>query len=107
MFPLIGDYHNINARVQGALRSYAVGLGPKGTLALYRKDGGAYERVAVAPFPWQHGGRYTLRFILHGDRLALEAAGEGQHAALEWVDPAPYRHGQVGLSTWHGQPHRV
>lgn len=102
VIPLIGDYHNVNTRVQGALRSYAGGLGPDGTLALYRKTGQQVERVAAAPFPWRHGERYTVRLTAHGDRLALEAAGEAGHAALEWVDPAPYRHGQIGLSTWHG-----
>ena len=102
VIPLIGDHHNINARVQGALRSYAGGLAPEGTLALYRKNGGEYDCVASAPFPWRHGARYTLRLTAHGDRLALEAEGDGQRAALEWTDPAPYRSGQIGLSTWHG-----
>ena len=102
VIPLIGEYHHINARVQGALRSYAGGLGPDGALALYRKNGGEYDRVASAPFPWRHSERYTLRLTAHGDRLALEAEGDGQRAELEWADPAPYRSGQIGLSTWHG-----
>ncbi|MGQ9849730.1 MAG: ADP-ribosylglycohydrolase family protein [Aggregatilineaceae bacterium] len=102
VIPLIGDYHNLNVRVQGALRSYAGGLGPQGTLALYRKDGQDYTLVASAPFSWQHGTPVLLRFSAQGDRLTLEASsGDGQ-ARLTWVDPTPYLHGQVGLSTWHG-----
>jgi len=102
VIPVIGDHHNLNIRVQGALRSYAGGLGPQGTLALYRKSGQDYTLVASAPFPWQLGTPVILRLTAQGNRLTLEAERDGQRAALTWVDPAPYRHGQIGLSTWHG-----
>lgn len=100
--PLIGAHHCANVRVQGAQRSYAAGLAPDGTLALYRKAGGVYEQVASAPFAWRHGERYTLRVAARGDGLTVEAEGAGVRAALDWTDPAPYASGQIGLSTWHG-----
>jgi ADP-ribosylglycohydrolase len=100
--PVIGDYHNLNVRVQGALRSYAGGLGPEGTLALYRKDGPDYTLVASVPFPWQHGTAVRLRLTAQANRLTLEARSDDQQATVTWHDPAPYLHGQVGLSTWYG-----
>src|SRR5690606_18949662 len=100
--PLIGELHAANVRVQGAQRSYAAALAPDGTLALYRKSAGCYERVASVPFAWRHGERYTLRVTVRGARLTVEAAREGERAALDWTDPAPYLRGQIGLSTWHG-----
>ena len=47
LVPLIGEHHNINARVQGALRSYAFGLAPDGQVALYKKDQ-TYRLIASA-----------------------------------------------------------
>lgn len=103
LVPLTGDYHNINARVQGALRSYALGLAPGGRLALYKKDR-TYTQVAAADFAWTHGTRYHLTLTAQGDRLTATARDEGgSEQALTWHDSAaPYRNGQIGLSTWHG-----
>jgi ADP-ribosylglycohydrolase len=99
--PEIGDYHNVNVRVQGALRSYAVGLGPGGQAVLYRKSGQGYSMINTAPFPWQHGMTCTLTITATGDTLRAVVAGGGQEAVLEWQDPAPYLSGQIGLSAWH------
>lgn len=102
LVPKIGDHHYVNVRVQGALRSYACGLGPDGTLALYRKQGQHYERFAAVDFQWRHDEPYTLRITAQDERLVAEVNGEHRNARLEWTDSEPYLNGQIGLSTWYG-----
>jgi hypothetical protein len=103
IMPLIGEHHYVNARVQGALYSYAFGLAPDGQITLYRKDK-AYQRVESAPFAWAHGETYRLSLSAHGDSLTATAtAPSGVMQTLTWRDAdAPYLYGQIGLSTWNG-----
>jgi hypothetical protein len=102
VIPMLGDYHQLNLRVQGALRSYAFGLAPEGHIALYKKDRD-YQPVATAPFAWQHGVAYRLTVTATGDTLTAQAEGGGETATLRWQDAdQPYRHGQVGFSTGQG-----
>ncbi len=95
--PLAGAHHNINVRVQGALRSYALGLAPEG-LQLYKKEK-TCRPVATAPFAWRPDRQY---------RLWLEAAGRMLRGGVEggptlaWQDERPYLHGQIGLSNFGG-----
>lgn len=102
LIPVLGDYHNVNVRVQGAQRSYAAGLAPDQQVVLYRKDARGYSPVAQSHFPWQHGTPYTLTVTTQGDSLRAVVSGPEGAARLEWRDPSPYLHGQIGLSTWHG-----
>ncbi len=102
LIPVIGEHHCINVRVQGALRSYALGLAPGGKLALYKKSH-EYSEVATVGFAWRHGERYTLKIAAQGANLRAEAAGPDGRQTLAWTDPdQPYLNGQVGLSTWYG-----
>ena len=103
LVPLIGDHHCINARVQGALRSYAFGLAPDGQVALYKKDR-TYQLIRHMPFAWTDNKIYRLSLSVRCDTLVATAASEDmQTQTLEWRDPdAPYLHGQIGLSTCGG-----
>lgn len=94
--PIAGDTHALLARVQGALRGYALALRP-GRLALLRNEKG-YTEVASAPFAWEAGGRYHLHLRVEGDSLTGRASGAGQQAQLDWRDPQPYRNGMIGLA---------
>ncbi len=102
LVPVIGHHHHVNVRVQGALRSYAVGLAPDDRVVLYRKNGRAYEPAASAPYAWQHGSPYTVTITARGTQLTATVRGDAGEVALEWHDPAPYLTGQIGLSTWFG-----
>ena len=98
--PLTGDTHNINVRVRGSLRSYALGLAARqpavgDRLVLY-KNNGQYTPVAEAPFTWQHGRRYRLTLSAQGNRL--EGSVENGPRLVWQDDEAPYLHGQIGLS---------
>ena len=97
--PLVGDYHNINVRVQGALRSYAVGLAPGDRLALYKNANG-YQRVLSVPFTWTLGLAYEIAVTVQGSTLSVRVDGI---PLMEWTDDeTPYRHGQIGLSNFPG-----
>jgi hypothetical protein len=99
LVPLAGEAHNANLRVQGARRSYAVGLAPGGRLVIYKNAGG-YVEVAEASFPWQHGQRYRLRVQAQGPALT---ASVNDQAEVRWADPGPgLLRGQIGLSNFAG-----
>ena len=72
--PLLGSQHLISVRVQGALRSYAFGLAPNGTVTLYKNAGG-YHVLASAPYEWKPGQSYTLRLDCKGNRITGEVDG--------------------------------
>jgi ADP-ribosylglycohydrolase len=94
--PVSGSSHLILARVQGALRSYALGLAP-GRLVLFKNDKG-YREVASAPLTWKHGETHTLELRVRGGRVE----GACSEVALAWQDPAPYLHGAIGLGNGSG-----
>lgn len=96
--PLLGDHHLISARVQGALRSYALGLTPAG-LTLYKNERG-YRSVASAPCTWQIDQKYELHLQVHGSTLTGWLI-DGPR--LEWTDAdRPYLNGQIGLANFAG-----
>ena len=99
LVPLAGSSHNINVRVQGARRSYAVGLAPDDRVVVYKNARG-YRPVAEAGFAWQLGKRYHLRVETIGP--ALRATVDGR-TLIAWTDPdEPYLSGQIGLSNFAG-----
>jgi len=98
--PVVGEHHLINARVQGALRSYAFGLTPDNTITLYKNEG-QYRVLASTEFEWQHGETYTLSLQVEGNKIT--ASVQGRQKTLEFHDEdKPYLTGQIGFSTWHG-----
>jgi hypothetical protein len=94
LVPLAGAHHHVLVRVQGARRSYVVGLAGNGRLAIYKNAGG-YHEVAAAPCAWTHGQRVRLAVTAAGAELAVAVDGQ---PLLSWRDEdAPYLSGQVGL----------
>ena len=97
--PLLGEHHHILVRVQGARRSYAIGLGADRQFVIYKNDGG-YQPVTAVPFAWQHGQPYIITVHVVGN--ALTAAIEGG-PVIQWVDEAdPYLRGQIGFGNFAG-----
>jgi ADP-ribosylglycohydrolase len=90
--PLLGDSHLILGRVQGALRSYAVGLAP-GRLVLFKNDKG-YREVAATPLVWELGQVYELRLTVRGAHIEGTCGGQ----TVAWDDDQPYTHGAIGLA---------
>ncbi|MBI5300491.1 MAG: ADP-ribosylglycohydrolase family protein [Chloroflexi bacterium] len=99
LVPVVGDDHRVLVRVQGARRSYAVGLASNDRFVIYKNAGG-YAPVAETHFAWTLGARYRLRVQARGANIA---ASINNQVALTWTDAAqPYWHGQVGLSNFAG-----
>ena len=96
--PLTGKNHMVNVRVQGAIRSYAVGLLPDGKAAILKNDNG-YRILAEAPFDWSCGKEYCIDVQVIGNRISAEIEG----CCLEAVDEErPYLFGAVGVSMQNG-----
>ncbi|MGI6115547.1 ADP-ribosylglycohydrolase family protein [Luoshenia tenuis] len=97
--PVIGQWHLLNFRVQGAIRSYAAGFAPDGRLVLMKNQNG-YRILCSCPFPWEHAKRYRLSVSARGAALSLAVDGE---VLLAYEDEdAPYLRGAVGLCVLEG-----
>lgn len=96
--PLTGKHHMVNVRVQGAIRSYAVGLLPDGKAAILKNDNG-YRILAETPFDWGCGKEYCIDVQVIGNKISAEIEG----CCLEAVDEEkPYLFGAVGVSMQNG-----
>lgn len=99
VIPKLGEFHNVNFRVQGAMRSYAVGLAPNNTIALYKKSG-EYNVLAQSEFDWINGHTYIIEVEVAGDEYTVSVDGR---KLIEYKDEDnPYMHGQIGFSNFGG-----
>ncbi|MFW5986285.1 MAG: ADP-ribosylglycohydrolase family protein [Halanaerobiales bacterium] len=97
--PILGEYHNINFRVQGAIRSYAAGLAPDGQLKLYKNNNG-YEELASTNFSWQQGETYMIEVKASSNNIIISVEDE---LLIEYIDEdSPYLTGQIGFSNFAG-----
>lgn len=97
--PLLGEHHMVNVRVQGAIRSYAVGLLPENKLAILKNDNG-YKVLKEIPFEWQNGKEYEIEVTVKGALIQVRRSGE---LLLETEDmKRPYLCGGVGVSLKNG-----
>lgn len=96
--PKFGEHHNVQFRVQGGIRSYAAGLGPDGTVRLYKNMNG-YRLLAEAGFLWEPDRTYTMKIEADGNRFVVYVNGM---LKLDYTDgDAPYMHGMIGFSNFH------
>jgi ADP-ribosylglycohydrolase len=99
MTPLTGENHMVNVRVQGAIRSYAVGLLPNKKAAILKNDNG-YTVVAETDFAWEAGKEYTITVKAVGARIEADIDGV---CSLVYSDEArPYMRGSIGVSMLNG-----
>lgn len=99
LVPILGNDHRVLVRVQGARRSYAVGLAENNRLVIYKNAGG-YHPVAEAQYAWRCGTRYRLRVEAIGASIT---ATINDQQSLTWQDTdQPYLHGQIGLANFAG-----
>jgi ADP-ribosylglycohydrolase len=99
MIPKLGEYHQINFRVQGAIRSYAVGLAPDNKLALYKNENG-YRTLTETDYPWEYDKEYTFKVQVKGSEIKVMSGGQ---VLIAFTDTDfPYLTGQVGMSILKG-----
>jgi ADP-ribosylglycohydrolase len=97
--PLFGEYHNLNFRVQGAIRSYAIGLAPNNRLVLYKNENG-YREMKAIDFQWKTGDEYTLKIDVRKNTISISANNEN---LIYFEDEKnPYLSGQIGASVFRG-----
>lgn len=99
IIPKIGEYHNINFRVQGSVRSYAVGLAPNGKAALYKNSNG-YTVLKEIDYAWAFNRQYYFKITVEGSKISIY---DRSGTLMEYADAdQPYLSGQVGFSVLHG-----
>ena len=97
--PVTGSCHQVNVRVQGAIRSYAAALLPGGRAGLLKNENG-YRLLADTTFVWEPGKEYKI--TVKADAGTLSLAVDDQWL-LTWEDrDNPYLEGAVGLSVQSG-----
>ncbi|WP_130838578.1 ADP-ribosylglycohydrolase family protein [Lachnoclostridium sp. Marseille-P6806] len=96
--PHTGEFHMVNFRVQGAIRSYAVGLLPGNKVAILKNENG-YRVLTEALSYWRKEAPVTIDVTVKGDVIRASVNG----AQLEYVDnDRPYLTGQIGISVRDG-----
>jgi hypothetical protein len=99
IIPKLGDSHNIQFRVQGGIRSYAVGLAPNNQITLYKNENG-YKELKSTNYLWKHENVYTIYAEAVGNRFLVSVNGE---KVIDFIDEEnPYVNGQIGFSNFNG-----
>lgn len=97
--PHTGQDHYVNVRVQGAIRSYAVGLAADGKLVLCKNENG-YRVLAQADFSWQHDKEYHIQVCAKENSLTVSVDGTEY---ISFADKEnPYLTGSIGFSVRNG-----
>lgn len=96
--PITGEQHFVNFRVQGAMRSYAVGFGGSGELVLLKNQNG-YSTLAKMAFAWKPEKEYTFKISVQGGKIAVF---HGDKCILSYEDAEPIPTGCVGVSVQKG-----
>jgi ADP-ribosylglycohydrolase len=96
--PVTGEDHFLLFRVQGAIRSYGVGLTREG-ISLVKNQGG-YKVLTHCPFSWENGEEYRLTVLVTDSQMEISI---GDTVALRYQDEdAPFLRGGVGFSVRQG-----
>ena len=97
--PKLGSNHNIQFRVQGGIRSYAVGLAPNNEMVLYKNENG-YRSLASSSYLWDDQQSYQLTVEAKDNHFIVSVNGD---KVLEYIDnDNPYLFGKVGFSNFNG-----
>ncbi|MCL2811190.1 MAG: ADP-ribosylglycohydrolase family protein [Clostridia bacterium] len=98
--PVIGDWHMLNVRVQGGIRSYAAGLTEPNKLGLYKNNNG-YMLLCEVDFDWEPGVEYTLSVRAVGNTITVSAK---EKELICFTDTnSPYLRGAIGASVPMGR----
>lgn len=97
--PKLGGHHRVNFRVQGGIRSYAVGFAPGGKLALFKNENG-YRVLQEADFDWRAEREAVIAVKVEGNRFVVSVDGR---ELIDHIDrDQPYLTGMIGFSNAEG-----
>ena len=97
--PIVGYYHLLNFRVQGAARSYAFGFYGEDTLALVKKRQ-SYEVLQSIPFAFGMQQSHHFSVSVCGNRILASLDGK---LVFDYQDEdSAYLSGQVGFGVREG-----
>jgi ADP-ribosylglycohydrolase len=97
--PITGEHHMVNVRVQGAIRSYSLGLMPEGKVALLKNDNG-YIIMTSKEYPWVANTEYKIMVTVKKNSIQAVINDE---VTLEYTDiNHPYLTGSIGVSLMKG-----
>ncbi len=99
LIPQVGQSHSLNVCVQGAMRSYAIGLRANNKLVI-EKNNCVYKVLAETDFAWQHGTPY--RFTITVKAGCITVCHDGKELLSVTDDSSPWLNGQVGASLRQG-----
>ena len=97
--PHTGEKHLVNVRVQGALRSYAVGFFPNGKAAILKNENG-YRILKQCDFNWEAGQEYRISVSAKENTLTLFI--NDQELLKVQDEDKPYLDGAIGISVQDG-----
>ncbi|MEG1427338.1 MAG: family 16 glycoside hydrolase [Oscillospiraceae bacterium] len=97
--PITGENHYVNFRVQGAIRSYAVGFSGKDTVTLQKNKNG-YQILQRENFSWEYGKEYEISIMAENNRITVWVDGK---ELMHYQDEnSPILSGAIGLSVRDG-----
>ena len=97
--PVTGKNHYVNVRVQGAIRSYGIGLLPEGKAGILKNENG-WKAVKVMDLPWRPGEEYKILVSVRGNEIS--AVFNDQEKITYIDDEHPYLEGGIGLTVEQG-----
>ena len=97
--PLTGTEHYVNFRVQGAIRSYAVGFSADKKVKLLKNVNG-YQILQEISFDWIREKEYKFEVDAKGSQIKVKLDGEQIFDFTD--DNNPYLEGSVGISVQNG-----
>ncbi len=97
--PKLGEDHRILFRVQGGIRSYAVGLTANNQVTLF-KNKNEYQTLSTAKFPWELEKDCTIKVTVVENKIEVSIDGQ---LLISYVDEdSPYLTGQIGFGNANG-----
>ena len=98
LIPVSGKDHTVNVRVQGAMKSYAIGFS-KDEFCILKNDFG-YKKLVGEKFKFEPGKEYKIEVKVQGNKIKAKL---GNTLKLEYTDEkSPYLKGCIGVSTRTG-----
>lgn len=96
--PVAGKEHFVNVRVQGAMRSYAVGF--DGGEFCIKKNLNGYKKLIGTKVKWSEGLEYRIDIKVKGNTISAKL--DGEHEISFTDEKSPLLRGSVGVSNFNG-----